>query len=60
MLYRVVWEIDLDADSPEEAAAKARKIHRDPASLAGVFDVYDEDGKRSHIDLDDDTESYHT
>jgi hypothetical protein len=39
--YTVRWEIDVEADSPEEAAARVLKIQRnnDPANLATVFDV---------------------
>lgn len=37
--YHVVWRIDVDADSPEEAARKAQEIQRDPDSIATVFDV---------------------
>lgn len=39
MKYRVIWEIDLDAESPREAAELALKIHRDPDSIATVFVV---------------------
>ena len=38
--YRVVWEIDIDADTPEEAARIALDIQRDPESLATVFRVH--------------------
>lgn len=41
MEYRVKWEIDIDADSPQEAARAALKIQRDPSSIATVFDVRD-------------------
>jgi hypothetical protein len=51
MEYRVVWEIDISADSPREAAEKALAIQRDPNSTATVFDVTDEGGEPSHIDL---------
>ena len=37
--YRVTWQIDIEADSPKEAAAKALVIMRDPSSIATVFDV---------------------
>lgn len=37
--YRVAWTIDLQAESPEDAARKARSIQRDPHSIATVFDV---------------------
>ena len=50
--YRVHWEIDLDADSPREAAEKALTIHRNPESIATVFDVTDETGRIECIDLD--------
>lgn len=39
MMYRVVWKIDIDADSHREAAEKALRIHRNPDSIATVFDV---------------------
>ncbi|MFE6186469.1 hypothetical protein ACFQ6U_18800 [Streptomyces sp. NPDC056465] len=41
--YRVTWEIDLEADDPEEAAHKALSIQRDPDSTATVFGVYGDD-----------------
>lgn len=37
--YRVEWVIELDAESPEEAAAQALEIQRDPESIATVFRV---------------------
>ncbi len=37
--YFVTWEMDIEADSPEEAAVKALYIHRDPESVATVFKV---------------------
>ena len=48
--YMVAWDIDIDADSPEEAARKAREIQLDPHSLATVFTVIDEVGAVS-VDL---------
>lgn len=48
---RVVWEIDVDADTPEAAAARALKIQRDRTSTATVFSVMDEKGVSHHIDL---------
>lgn len=35
--YLVTWEIDVDADSPEEAAQIAREIQLDDCSTATVF-----------------------
>ena len=37
--YHVIWEIDLDAESPEDAALQALSIHRDPQSIATMFSV---------------------
>lgn len=41
--YTVRWEIEIDADSPEEAARMALEIQRDPRSTALVFDVINND-----------------
>ena len=49
--YRVKWEIDIEADSPEEAAKEALKIQRDPDSVATIFDVIDDNGVTIQIDL---------
>jgi len=40
----VRWEIDLDADTAEEAAHEAYKIQKDGSSEATVFDVVLYDG----------------
>jgi len=37
--YRVIWEINLSARTPREAAQRALEIQRDPDSSATVFDV---------------------
>ena len=39
--FKVTWEIDLVAETPEDAARQALAIQRDPKSLATVFDVID-------------------
>jgi hypothetical protein len=51
MSYRVRWEIDIDADTPQEAAQKALAIQRDPQSIANVFDVFDESGQVERVDI---------
>ncbi len=42
--YRVIWQIDLDAEAPREAAERAAEILRrldvDDECSATVFDVY--------------------
>lgn len=51
--YRIVWEIDLYADSPREAATAAHHIQQDPYSTATVFTVENRDtGDRQNIDLE--------
>jgi len=51
--YRVRWEIDLSADSPEEAATEARRIQLDPDSIAQVFDIMEDNGVTIQVDLDE-------
>jgi hypothetical protein len=57
--YRVKWEIDIDAESAPEAAAKALKIQRNSESAATVFEVAlwrdstQSWGRRKTIDLMD-------
>lgn len=48
----VTWEIDINADSPKEAAEKALKVQRDCNSTATYFVVTDDDGKEIAIDLE--------
>lgn len=40
-MYRVSWEIDIDADSHHSAALKALEIQRRPGSTATAFTVKD-------------------
>jgi len=42
--YLVEWSIDIDAETPEEAAKLALEIQRDPESQGLFFEVTD-DGK---------------
>jgi len=42
--YLVRWEIDIYADSREEAAREALRIQRKPDSIATVFDVVEKRG----------------
>ena len=37
--YRVTWEIDVDANSPREAAERAQAIQHNPESTGTVFKV---------------------
>ena len=38
--FRVMWEIDVWASSPSDAAKEARAIQADPESTALVYDVW--------------------
>lgn len=49
--YRVVWEIDIEADSPFEAAHQALAIQREKESLATVFEVFAADSSPTRVDL---------
>jgi hypothetical protein len=50
--YRITWTIDIEADTPEQAAARALRIQRNPDSIAVVFEVVDEATKElTTVDL---------
>ncbi len=49
--YYLEWRIELEADSPEDAARKALAIQRDPESIATVFHVIADNGEDTVIDL---------
>ena len=50
-LYRVVYVIDISADSSLDAAKKTHEIMTDPDSLAPVLEVVDQSGKVTKLDL---------
>lgn len=52
MEYRVMWFIDVEAETHMDAALQAQEIQRDPASIATVFSVVDKNGNGMRIDLD--------
>lgn len=50
--YLVLWSVDINADSPEEAAREALEIQRDSDSTATLFEVIETyTGKKTVIDL---------
>ena len=51
--YLVTWEIDVECESPEEAALEAWKLMRHPDSTANVFTVTDEQGGSVKVDLEE-------
>lgn len=52
--FAVAWHIDVDADSPLEAARLARQM-QSPGTTALVFEVRDRKGLTHQIDLAADT-----
>lgn len=50
--YLITWRIDIEADSPEEAAAQALIAQRDHEATCTCFEVKDKaDGKETFVDL---------
>lgn len=53
MEFRVIWEIEIHAASPEEAAQEARAIQLKPDISATVFGVWEHARERMHrIDVE--------
>ena len=44
-LYKVMWEIEVEADTAENAAGFARDLQLDPTSEANFFEVTDEENQ---------------
>lgn len=51
--FRVVWEIDIYADTAKEAAEEAWRTMQEPGSTSNYFEVFDQDGNQTSIDLDE-------
>lgn len=51
--YRVVWEIDIEAETPRDAAELALEIQRNNESIATVFEVIGEKGTSITVDLEE-------
>lgn len=52
--YRCVWEIDVTADSPEDAARQARAMQQDQDAMVGVFTVKElPNGEPTVVDTDE-------
>jgi hypothetical protein len=52
MDFRVIWEIEIEADSPKGAAQEARTIQLTPGMSATVFNVWAHASEKMHrIDL---------
>lgn len=55
--YLVIWEMDIYADSPREAAERAWGHMRAPDSIANVFNVLDKSGAGTIVDLSEEQQS---
>jgi hypothetical protein len=49
--FHVTWEIDVYAETPEEAAQAAWDVMGKPDSTTNYFEVYNQDGVKSIVDL---------
>ena len=58
-MFKVKWEIEIDAKDPGDAARRALEIHRDPGSLATWFDVTQESKSCIRHLLNHKTETFH-
>jgi hypothetical protein len=56
--YNLAWETEIDAETPTEAAKKALEYQRSPFGQATVFDIFNEDGKTTQVDLLDPNKTY--
>ena len=60
MEFRVIWEVDIEAEGPKEAAQQAREIQLIPGMSATVFDVWAYvAGKMHRIDLVEEPDRLH-
>ena len=48
--YRVIWRIDIQAESAVAAAERAREVQRDPESVASLFEVIERPGPGRETD----------
>jgi hypothetical protein len=46
--FRVIWEIEIEANSAKEAAQRAREVQLRPDMPATVFDVWDHARQKMH------------
>lgn len=51
--FHVVWEIDIYAETPKQAAEQAFAAMQRPNTSANYFEVFDQDGVQTNIDLEE-------
>lgn len=49
--YCVTWTIDIEAETPEQAAQEAQAIHRQPSYLTTLYDVTEDSGAHHVVHL---------
>ncbi len=49
--YRVVYEIDVCAATPLDAALQVEAIFRDPDAMPPILTIIDSEGRRTDVDL---------
>jgi hypothetical protein len=56
--FRVIWEIDIHAETPQEAVQQARALQLKPDLPVTIFDIWDHARRKMHrIDLAADSNS---
>ena len=53
--FHVVWEIDIYAETPREAAMQAFAHMQRSGTTANYFEVFDQDGNKTNIDLEEES-----
>lgn len=52
MEFRVIWEVEIEAGSPKQAAEQARLLQLNPQMPATVFEIWEHARQRMHrVDL---------
>ena len=51
--FHVVWEIDVYAETPRDAAVQAFACMQKPFTTANYFEVFDQDGNKTSVDLEE-------
>jgi hypothetical protein len=52
--HQVVWRIDVYAENTKDAAKQAWEAMRSLNSTANYFEVFDQDGVQTNVDLSED------
>ena len=54
--FHVVWEIDIYAETPREAAQQAFACMQRVGSTSDYFEVFDQDGVKTDVDLSEESD----